>query len=240
MARAWFRAFVVIALGASCVIVDTAPAQPRDPDPPAGFRLYTIDPSRSDLRWHVYSGGPFARFGHDYVVVAGRLSGRVLVHPRFGESRFELEIPVTGLRIELATAGAGAAADSGSSTAAGLDADGLPLDDAAENVALARERMLGEQVLDAERYPTLRANGIGPSVEAGEQSLDVTLEIRDGIVALTVPTEIAVDPSELTASGAFRVTHEEMGMEPFSALMGALQVDEPLDVTYRIVAVRME
>lgn len=201
------------------------PSRDVEPPVPAGFSLYVIDGTRSDVRWRVYRDGALAPFGHDHLIVVAGMSGRVLVHPRFDESRFELEIPVDRLVVD-------------TPTDEGADAGRRP--PSTSDIARTRERMLGDEVLDAERFAQIRVAGIGPTVQAGDQFIEITIEIRGGLVPLTVPTRIEVSERELEATGAFRVTHEELGMEPFSAMMGALRVRQPLDVTYRIVARRTE
>jgi hypothetical protein len=57
-------------------------------------------------------------------------------------------------------------------------------------------------------------------------------------VDLTVPTEVTVDGDRLRATGAFELNHADLGMEPFSVMMGALQVGEKLSFSYVVEARR--
>jgi len=202
-------------------------AQPDQVEPPENVELYEIDAERSEIYWLVYRAGAFARFGHNHVVSVGEMTGRVLLHPELEQSRFEIEIPVEALVVD----------DPALRARMREHFTSVPSD---KDIERTRRNMLSEEVLDGERYPSLRITGTGPTVHAGEESLEITVELRGRSVPLTVPTEIRLSGGTLEASGEFRLTHEELGLEPFSAAVGALRVGEPLDFTYRILAERVE
>jgi len=218
-------------LGASAALLATVAglvfAQPDQVEPPEDVELYAIDAERSEIYWRVHRAGALARFGHNHVVSVGEMTGRVLLHPELEQSRFEIEIPVEALVVD----------DPELRARVGERSRRAP---SSEDIEGTRRNMLSEEVLDAERYPSLRIAGTGPTVHAGEESLEVTVELRGRSIPLTVPTEIRVDGETLEASGEFTLTHEELGLEPFSAAAGALRVGEPLDFTYRILARRIE
>lgn len=200
-------------------------AQPA-PEPAEG-ELYEIDPAASDLHWLVYRAGTLARFGHNHVISVGELNGRVLVAPAIEESQFEIEIPVEDLVVDDAELRAGE----------GEEFESVP---SADDIAGTRENMLSEAVLNAEEYPTIRIVGTGPVVEGGSQSLEVTVELLGRSIPLSIPTEVEMNGDTLEASGSFRLTHEELGMKPFSVMLGALQVGEALDFEYHVVARKSE
>lgn len=204
-----------------------AAAQPAPIEPPEDVALYEIDVERSDLHWLVYRAGALSRFGHNHVISVGEMTGSVLLHPDLELSQFEIEIPVDGLVVDDPELRA-------------LEGEELASEPSAEDVAGTRRNMLSEAVLDAEQHPVLRITGTGPIVEGGSESLDVIVEILGRSIPLTVPTTVQVSDGTLEASGMFRLTHEALGMEPFSAMVGALQVGEELDFTYRVTARRVE
>ena len=195
--------------------------------PPEDAALYEIDVERSDLHWLVYRAGALSRFGHDHVISVGEMTGTVLLHPDLEHSRFELEIPVEGLVVDDPQLRA-------------LEGEEFASEPSAEDIAGTRRNMLSEAVLDAERHPVLRITGTGPVVKGGSESLEVTVEILGRSIPLTVPTTLRLDEETLEASGTFQLTHETLGMEPFSVMMGALQVAEELDFAYRVTARRAE
>ena len=54
-----------------------------------------------------------------------------------------------------------------------------------------------------------------------------------------MPCKITVADEVVTASGEFRLTHADLGMEPFSVMMGALAVAPELDFSFDIRATRV-
>jgi len=57
-------------------------------------------------------------------------------------------------------------------------------------------------------------------------------------VELKVPTEVTLRGDVLRAQGEFELNHADLGMQPFSVMMGALQVGEKLSFSYDVVARR--
>jgi polyisoprenoid-binding protein YceI len=207
--------------------VDLSYAQPAAVDAPAASALYEIDAEASDIYWFVYRAGAFARFGHNHVISVGELSGNVLLQPELEQSRFEIEIPVARLVVD----------DPQLRAQEGEEFSSVPSE---EDIAGTRQNMLSEDVLNADQHPFLRITGTGPSGPPGEQTLDATIELLGRSIPVSLPTVVQVEDDTIEASGTFTLTHEMLGMMPFSVMMGALQVGEPLDFTYRVTARRTE
>ncbi len=185
---------------------------------------YAIDPSASDLHWLVYKAGTLARLGHNHTVAVGDLNGYVMKNDSdLAGSRFELEFSVGALVID----------DPKLRATLGEEFASVPT---ADNIVGTRTNMLSERVLDGDQYPAIRVVGTGPS--AGAQTLAVTVGILGRSIPLTVPTEVTVDGDVITASGEFELNHADLGMQPFSVMLGALQVGEKLSFSYRITARR--
>ncbi len=219
----WLGA-IFLAGSASVAFAQAVPVQTPDE-----AQLYEIDAEASEVYWLVYRGpGALSqRFGHNHVVSVGDIAGQVLLSPELEQSRFELEIPVEALVVD----------DPELRAREGDEFTSAP---SADDVVGTRRNMLSDDVLDAANYPVVRVTGVGPAVEAGEQRLEVTFELLGRLIPFIVPTSIEVDGDLLQAEGTFRLTHEELGMRPFSVMMGALTVGEPLDFVYRVVARRVE
>jgi hypothetical protein len=200
-------------------------AQPAAVDAPAESALYEIDAESSNIYWLVYRAGAFARFGHNHVISVGELTGNVLLDPALEQSRFELEIPVADLIVDDPQLRA-------------QEGEEFSTEPSQEDIAGTRQNMLSGSVLNAEQHPFLRITGTGPTGAPGEQTLDATIELLGRSIPVSLPTNVRVDGDTVEASGSFRLTHEMLGMTPFSVMMGALQVGEPLDFTYRVTARR--
>jgi polyisoprenoid-binding protein YceI len=187
---------------------------------------YVVDPAASELHWLVYKAGALSRLGHNHTIATGDLSGTVTVNRNdLAASRFELAFSVASLVVDDPTLRATLGADFAS----------VPT---ADDIAGTRTNMLSERVLDGEKYPGLRIVGTGPATRDGKQVLSVQVEMLGRTVDLTVPTEVSIDNGELRAKGEFELNHADLGMQPFSVMMGALAVGEKLSFTYDVKARR--
>jgi hypothetical protein len=189
--------------------------------------IYAVDAASSDIHWRVYKAGAFARFGHNHVVSVRELSGQVTRQTDSGAGTFELAIPVAGLVID----------DPDLRSLYGEEFSSKPTE---EDIAGTRANMLGERVLDAENHPTLRVHGRLESGALEAAMLAVTVELLGRTIPVSVPCSIVVEKDALGASGQFRLTHAELGMEPFNVMMGALAVGQELDFSFNVRATRVD
>jgi polyisoprenoid-binding protein YceI len=190
------------------------------------LETYTVVPEASDVHWLVYKAGALARLGHNHTIAVGGLRGTVSKHPTsLVESRFALEFDVADLVVD----------DPELRGTLGEEFASVP---SAEDIAGTRGNMLGENVLDAEKHPTIRITGTGPMMANGMQTLAATVELQGRSVPLTIPTRVVVAGDEIRATGEFELNHADLGMKPFSVMMGALQVGEKLSFSYEVTARR--
>jgi polyisoprenoid-binding protein YceI len=190
----------------------------------AAEKVYRIDAAASDVHWLVYKAGALSRLGHNHVIAAKTLAGTVTVNDRnLARSSFEIVIPVMELNIDDPALRAGLGADFSS----------VPT---ADDIAGTRRNMLSERVLDGDKFSTIRIVGRGPEGKGEQQTIAITVELLGRSVPLVVPTRIEVGEDRVEASGEFELNHADLGMQPFSVMMGALQVGEKLSFSYRVVA----
>jgi hypothetical protein len=211
-------------LGRSCLLCLTIGTAPVWADEPI---VYAVDPASSDIHWRVYKAGTFARFGHNHVVSVGELSGQVTRDAASGAGTFELTIPVAGLVID----------DPALRSAYGEEFSSKPSED---DIAGTRENMLGDRVLDAGHYPMLRIHGRADAGASEEATLAISVELLGRTVPVSVTCSIVVENDILTASGEFRLTHADLGMEPFNVMLGALAVAPELDFSFDVRATRVD
>jgi YceI-like protein len=187
-------------------------------------RSYAVDPAGSDIHWLVYKAGTLQRLGHNHVIAVGRPEGKVMVNSAdAARSRFELAIPVGDLVID----------DPNLRSGLGPDFESVPT---ADDVAGTRKNMLTDKVLDGETHPMIRVTGTGPLGQSGNQTLQITVELLGRSVQLTVPTTVTVDAAGVDARGEFDLNHADLGMKPFSVMLGALQVAEKMHFVYHVIA----
>jgi len=102
-----------------------------------------------------------------------------------------------------------------------------------------RDNMLGEQVLDVGQYPSIRITSGGPIGDPEEFTLNLSMEILGRVIEFSVPVSLQIGEDELTVSGELRISHEQLGMQPFSVMMGAIEVADEMDLKYRLRAHRV-
>ena len=187
-------------------------------------KVYTIDGGASDIHWLVYKAGALARLGHNHAIAVPSPRGTVTVDAKdLAASRFEIVIPVADLVID----------DPALRGTLGEEFASVPT---ADDIAGTRHNMLSDKVLDGEMFPTIRVTGTGPIGTAGMQTLRLKVELLGRVVDLTVPTKVTVDADRVESAGEFELNHADLGMKPFSVMMGALQVGEKLSFSYHVVA----
>lgn len=200
------------------------PAQPQQVEPPAGARVYDIDPDRSRVTILVRRAGPLARLGHNHVVTSGRESGLAWLGEDLGHSGFELHLPVADLVVDEPSARAAAGAEFGGEVPA----------DAREGT---HRNMLRPEVLDGARHPLIvvRSSGFGGS---GVQPVaNAIVGIRAITRALAIPVKFERNAREVTARGSLRLRQSDFGIVPFSVGGGAIQVADELQVEFEIHAI---
>jgi hypothetical protein len=179
----------------------------------AGKKVYAIDGARSLITITVRRGGALARMGHDHVVASRTLTG--FVAPDAGRADFhfrldQMSVDEPALR-----------------TAAGLDTQ-----PSADAIAGTRANML-TRVLEAERYPMVMLR-VDRAQQADMVRLTVTLH---GVThSMDVPLKIEHGAGSLTASGSLTLMQTAFGITPMSVMGGAMTVQDPMELQFKIVA----
>ncbi len=208
---AWLRVcLLAVALGGA-----PAPAQ-------AAPRTYTIDVHTSSVMVLLYRQGLFALLAHDHVIVAEGFAGRVTADPAdLAHTALQLTFPVPSLQVdplavrqELGLAGK------------------LSLDDRKEIQA----NMLAPAQLDGVQYPRIVATLESVSGQLPDVMLTVRVRIKKTEKVLSIPAHVELAGDEVRATGEFTLLQSDFGVEPYSAVLGAIAVQDPARVRFRIVA----
>jgi len=190
-------------------------------------QIYTLDAAASQLYWRVYSDGTLARLGHNHVIAAREFSGTVQLREPLALSSVELAIPVAALVVD----------DPALRAQLGDDFTSLPSE---RDIAGTRRNMLGARLLNAGEHPQLLISGAGPEGAPGNQQMALRITVAGRTVTQDVPVIVTIEGATVQARASFRLTHEALGLEPFSALLGALKVAQPLDFDMHLVARRQD
>ena len=185
-------------------------------------RIFVVDPAASEITVLLFKEGLFSGFAHDHVLVTTDLSGRVALHGNgIGDSTLQLSVPVASFRVDLPEHRA---------------REKLTSEIDAQDLEEIRETMLGPEQLDAARHPTISATV--ERIEGQWPSLTVyaRLRIRGGEQLVPVPAKVELVGNTLSAKGEFELLQSDFDIEPFSAYLGAVSVQDRIRVRYRIVA----
>jgi polyisoprenoid-binding protein YceI len=187
--------------------------------------LYRIVPERSLLTVLVYRGGALARAGHNHVIASHNLIGTARVGDKVEQSAFELRIPVESLTVD-------------EPQLRSKEGPELPPEVPGSAKQGTRANMLGEALLNAQSYPEILLRSESIAHTANGLRAKVQVFVRDQPRALEVPLRYELRGSELMASGELPLKQTDLGLTPFSALMGALQVRDEMQVRFHVVARR--
>ncbi len=200
-----------------CLAPAAAPAAAQSPG------IYEIDSEVSEIHWRIYKAGAFARFGHNHVIAIEQPTGTVQIAENLADSTVDIEFAVGELSID----------DPVLRARYGEDFASEPSD---EDIAGTRTNMLTEQVLNGELFPSISLTGSQLSGVGEDQTIELTIALLGRTVTVTAPVSVSFDADGLRAQSNFRLMHEDLGMEPFSVMMGALQVAPEIDFTVDIRA----
>ena len=225
---------LVLAL-AACGAPRTRQGAPQSPDEsagrpelPVGGAVYHVDEAQSELRILVFRAGPLAHFGHNHVMVNRTIRGAVTVADAPDSPAFWLSVPAAGFVVDDAQA----RAEEGADFAAAVP-------DEARSGTL--QNMLGAAVLDAAEFPSitvksLRVSAAQDAANPGAMSAAVTVGVAGHESTIDVPFTLQRDPGRLSATGRVELRQTDLGLTPYSLMLGALQVQDAMTVKFKIVA----
>jgi len=191
--------------------------------PPTGVTVYKIDPDRSRLRVLVYRSGALARLGHDHVILAHGLGGWVANPGKPAAASFYLRLPVDEFVVDDAEARAQAGPEF---------AD--PVDDDAK--AGTRHNMLGPALLNATLHPLIQIHAVSFAGTEPNLQATVIVSIAGHDSTQVVPLHLRRAAGEVAASAEFPLRQTDLGLTPFSVMMGALRVEDQMQISLELVA----
>jgi polyisoprenoid-binding protein YceI len=212
----------------------SAPPRPSPPlrSPPGTLQVpghagrpYDVASRDSLLTIIAFRGGTLAKAGHNHVIASHDVTGTFYIPDDVLRSTFELHIPVAQLTIDEPQLRAKEGPD-------------FPTDVPDSAKEGTRKNMLSDALLAGAQYPeiTLVSEHIAAATAGAPTQADVQVTIRGQTRSLKVPIVYTLENGELTVSGELAIKQTDLGLTPFSALLGALQVIDELHVRFRIVA----
>ncbi len=189
----------------------------------SGGTVLRLDPQRSTVRILVFRGGRAPSLGHNHVLTAPDFSGYFFL-PAAGPAgaQFDLEFALDRLALDDPQL----RAQLGAPFAAEL----TPGD-----IANTRAHMLGDDNLQADRYPYIRIHGLAVTGEGDHFAVSAAVEMHGQSRVLTLPVVVAGLPRQVRASGAFVLRQSDFGVHPYSALGGFIAVQDEILVEFTLV-----
>jgi hypothetical protein len=187
-------------------------------------RVYRVDSAQSEVYWRIYRAGAFSRLGHNHVISIGDLEGTVSLDRDLSATEWTLRFPVQALVID----------DPVLRARYGEDFESVPSEQDKDGT---KTNMMTDRVLNGEVFTEIRLTGTGVDGTLENAELPLAVRLLGRTIEQSFPASITIEADTLTVEGEYRLTHADLGMEPFSAFGGAIAVGDDIDFSYRIHAV---
>ena len=214
------------------------PTHPQGPEPSSSAKIAPTPPpqrhagrpfdvasSESLLTILAFRGGTLAKVGHNHVIASHDVTGTFYVPEDLSHSTFELHIPVAQLAIDEPDLRAKEGPD-------------FPKDVPDSAKEGTRRNMLSEALLNGAQYAeiVLTAQHIDPTAPGSQVRADVQITVRGQTHTIPVPVTYSLSNGQLTASGELPLKQSDLGLTPFTAMLGALAVQDEMKVRFNFVA----
>lgn len=179
-----------------------------------GGKMLRVDPRQSLVVIEVHRAGVLAHLGHDHVVASHNVQGYIALK----EGRSDLYIALNQLMVDEPALRAEAKFDT------------QPSQEAIEGT---RSNMR-EKVLESQRFPFALIHIT--RADAEQSTLRLSLTLHGTTREWEIPVQMDLLPEKIVVSGHMAFNQTDFGIVPFSILGGALQVQDRLDLHFRILA----
>jgi len=216
--------FIGIATSAAAALAPNQTANPAAPDNfPAAFyqqleahgkKVLRVDSSHSLVTIKVRRAGLLSALGHDHIIASRDVAG--YVSPSLGVA--DLYVPLGTLIVD----------DPRLRINAGFDTQPSQRD-----IEGTRHNMLSK-TLDAKHFPYALIHVA--LADAGHPDLKVTITLHGVTSSFEVPAQFESVPDGISVAGNMSFKQSDFGITPLSVFGGALQVQDKLDLRFRILA----
>jgi len=191
------------------------PAGLLDLPPPAGGRLWRLDPGASRLRAVSFRAGAMARVGHHHLLQAGDARGLLWLPAQgLAGAQGELAVPLAGLQVD----------EPGWRADAGGEFDEKPL--SADDRAATKRNLLTS--LQADRHPELRLQLRSLLGAAPWWVAEIGVLLGGRATRHRVALRVQLADGALRVDGRLALRQSEHGIAPFSVLGGLLAVADEI------------
>jgi hypothetical protein len=188
----------------------------------SGGKVLTLDPNSSVVRIYAFRGGRAARLAHNHVLAAPQFTGFFYLPPGgASESRFDLEFRLDQLEIDNPAYRAvlGSAFSTKLSTA---------------DIAGSRKHMLGEENMQADRFPFVRIHSLQISGDGTKFAAKIQVELHGQKRDMWIPLDVEGLPGRLSVTGSIVLRQTDFGAHPYSVLNGLISVQDEVVVEFKL------
>ncbi len=188
------------------------------------LQRYVIDDERSWIRVLVYRAGLMSMFGHNHVIASTDITGTVQRGAALGDTVVEMSFPARSLLVDAREL----------RDQEGEDFSARVSD---KDVHGTQKNMLGHKVLDAENHAVILIRSTEVSGELDSLIITADLTIAGKLRSISFPASASLADDSITVSGTATVSHDDLGLKPFSAAFGTLKVHKEMTIRFEITAV---
>lgn len=178
---------------------------------------YAVDSVKSKIEIHVGKEGFFSVFGHDHLIAAKEFSGKAQLDPqKMEESSVALSVASKSLTV-------------------------LDPGESEKDKAEVQKTMLGDKVLNVEKYPEIRFTSTRvASAKKTNDGWELTLEGKLALHGVEktarFPLRVRLDGDTLRAQGEVSLLQTDYGITPVKVGGGAVKVKDKLKLRFDIAA----
>ncbi len=184
---------------------------------------FAIDPKQSALYCRTRKAGAASALAHDHAIRATDLKGEISYDPAHPESsRVEVTVQTATLLVDAPE------------DRVKLGLEGGPSDSDRKKIA---ENMMDDGQLDVKKFPTIHF--VSSAVKADGDKLRVEGSLTLHGVSHPVSLAVTVKPSaegQLSGDGELAIKVSDYGIEPYSALLGAVKNKDQVELLLHLVA----
>jgi polyisoprenoid-binding protein YceI len=186
----------------------------------------TYEVLESEIRVLVYRGGLFGVFGHNHMISTRDIDGRIVISEDMAASSVELEIPVESLEVD-------------SQEIRDEEGDDFKGEVSDKDKRGTKENMLGAKLLNAANFSNITIESNSWSGELPDIVVKAIFTVRDQSNAVEFSATVSVNEELIVITGSFDLTHGQLGLNPFTAVLGGLRVRHRMEIKFRITASRI-
>lgn len=186
-------------------------------------KVFVLDPKLSAIKIYVFRGGAAPSLGHNHVLSSPDFTGFVFLPGKgISNARFDLAFRLDQLEFENIPDHS----NLGEAFTSQLSSD---------EIKRTRDHMLGEDNLQADRFPFVRIHSVHISGETPKLAAEVQIELHGQKLTMLVPLNVEVLPNRLTATGSLVLRQSDFGVKPYSVLGGFLAVQDEVVIEFTLI-----